>query len=63
MRFCEIKKIGVRECWFVSLEAATVEVLQLTPKGMKRLDLYGMGDAVRSKVLSGLELLTTKLFA
>jgi len=56
-------KIGVRECWLVSIEAETVEVLQLTPKSVKRVGLYGIGDVVRSRVLPGLELPTRKLFA
>jgi len=56
-------KIGVRECWLVSIEAETVEVLQLTPKSVKRAGLYGIGDVVRSQVLPGLELPTRKLFA
>ncbi len=59
----DYQRIGVRECWLVSIEAETVEVLQLTPKSVKRLGLYGSGDIVRSKVLSGLELPTKKLFA
>jgi Uma2 family endonuclease len=56
-------KIGVRECWLVSIEAETVEVLQLTPKIVKRIGLYGIGDVVHSNVLPGLELPTKKLFA
>lgn len=56
-------KIGVRECWLISIEAETVEVLQLNSKSIKRLGLYGIGDIVRSQVLSGLELPTKKLFA
>ncbi|MGH7450645.1 MAG: Uma2 family endonuclease [bacterium] len=59
----DYQRIGVRECWLVSAEAETVEVLQLTPKSVKRLGLYGIGDVVRSKVLPGLELPTKKLFA
>jgi Uma2 family endonuclease len=56
-------RIGVRECWIVSIEAETVEVLQLSAKGVKRLGLYGSGDSVRSAVLPGLALPTKKMFA
>jgi Uma2 family endonuclease len=59
----DYQRIGVRECWLVSAEAETVEVLQLTLKSVKRLGLYGIGDIVRSKVLPGLELPTKKLFS
>src|SRR5262245_16624608 len=55
-------KIGVRECWLVSLEAETIEVLQLSTKTIKRLGLYGVGDVLRSRALPGLELQTNKLF-
>jgi Uma2 family endonuclease len=55
--------IGVRECWFASIEAETVEVLQLSAKGVKRVGLYGPGDLVRSPVLPGLALPVKKLFA
>lgn len=55
-------RIGVRECWLVSIEAETVEVLRLSTKNIKRIGLYGIGDLIRSKVLSGLALPTKKLF-
>jgi Uma2 family endonuclease len=55
-------KIDVRECWLVSLEAETIEVLQLSAKTIKRLSLYGVGDVLRSRVLPGLALQTKRLF-
>jgi Uma2 family endonuclease len=62
-KLTDYARIGVRECWFVSIEAETVEVLQLSIKGVKRLGLYGPGDLVRSAVLPGLALPIKKLFA
>jgi Uma2 family endonuclease len=49
-------KIGVRECWLVSPEARTVEVLRLTPQSAETIGLYGTGSVVRSNVLSDMEL-------
>ncbi|KAA0229441.1 Uma2 family endonuclease [candidate division KSB1 bacterium] len=56
-------RIGVRECWLVSLEAETIEVLRLSTGKAKRLDLYDFGDVVRSEVLPDLALSTKKMFA
>jgi len=55
-------RIGVRECWLVSPEAQTVEVLKLTRKGYRRIGLYGMGAKVKSDALPGLELPVADLF-
>lgn len=54
--------IGVRECWLISLEAETVEVLRLSKKSAKRVGLYGAGDIITSDVLIGLQLQTNKIF-
>jgi len=55
-------KIGVRECWLVSIEAETVEVLSLSSKGIKRAGIYAFGEDVHSAVLPKLLLSTKKLF-
>jgi Uma2 family endonuclease len=36
----DYRRIGVRECWIVSIEAETVEVLKLSARGIKRLGLW-----------------------
>ncbi|MCS6860792.1 MAG: Uma2 family endonuclease [Abditibacteriales bacterium] len=54
--------VGVRECWLVSIEAETVEVLRLSKRGAERIGLYGIGDVVVSEVLTGLKLSTKKIF-
>lgn len=55
--------VGVRECWLVSIEAETVEILRLSKQGAARIGLYGIGDTVTSEVLVGLKLSTKKIFA
>jgi Uma2 family endonuclease len=44
--------IGVQECWLVSPEARSIEVLQRGAEHFERSGLYGMGDRVDSGVLS-----------
>jgi Uma2 family endonuclease len=59
----DYRRIGVRECWMVSIEGETVEVLKLSARGVRRLGLYGPGDVVRSQVLPSLALPIKKIFA
>jgi Uma2 family endonuclease len=46
--------IGVQECWLVSIEARTVEVLGYAPSAFLRSGLFGLGDLIRSEVLPNL---------
>jgi len=55
--------IGVKECWLVSPEARTVEVLTLAEGKWQRASLHGLGDSIQSSVLVGLELEVSQLFA
>ena len=55
--------LGVRECWLVSPEAGSVEVLQSAEGNWTRLALLGVGDQVQSQVLSGLALGVGEIFA
>jgi Uma2 family endonuclease len=50
-RLEEYGSIQVQECWLVSPEAWTVEVLQRTPQRFERAGLFGLGDAIISTVL------------
>ena len=61
-KLADYGRIGVRECWLVSPEARTVEVLGLIEGSWKRISLYGLGDQVQSSVLSGLALAVSELF-
>ena len=61
-KLTDYASIGVRECWIVSPEAQTVEVLELAEGRMKRTGLYGVGDLVVSPTLAGLHLLVADIF-
>lgn len=62
-KIADYQEIGVRECWLVSPEAQTVEVLRLSVEEVRRLDLHGVGDEVRSEVLPELHLRVEGIFA
>lgn len=51
MRFAKIRDfcaVGVNECWLVSPETESVEVLRLTSEGPVREALYGLGQTLQS---------------
>jgi Uma2 family endonuclease len=54
--------IGVGECWIVSPEARSIEVLRLTKKGWKRQAIYGLGDKLTSSLLPGFSLNVSEIF-
>ena len=54
--------IGVKECWLVSLDARTIEVLTLVNGEWQRLALLGIGDKMRSNVLAGLDVEVGQFF-
>jgi Uma2 family endonuclease len=53
---------GVREAWIISPQARTLEVLQLSPEGIARSGLYGLGDTIVSQVLPDLRLTVAEIF-
>ncbi len=55
--------LGVLECWLVSPQAQTVEVLILEQGSWTRLSIRGLGDEVESVVLPGLALPVADIFA
>jgi Uma2 family endonuclease len=59
----DYRRIGVKECWIVSPQAQTIEVLQLSAQGVSTLDIYGMGMALGSELLAGFELPVEAVFA
>ena len=59
----DYSRIGVRECWLVSPEARTIEVLELSGGNWTRIGLFGLGDQVQSNVLAGLAFAVEELFA
>ena len=61
-KLADYARIGVRECWVVSPEAHTVEVLALDNGGWRRVSIRGVGEQVESVVLAGLELAVGAIF-
>ena len=55
-------EIGVRECWIASIEARTVEVLQLDCGEWERRCIRGIGDRVESLVLTGFQVEIVDVF-
>ena len=54
--------LGVSECWLVSPEARSVEILGLTEGSWVRLGISGLGEQVQSQVLPELDLAVVQLF-
>jgi Uma2 family endonuclease len=48
--------IGVQECWLVSPEARSIEVLQRGVEHFERSGFYGLGDMIDSGVLPNFHL-------
>jgi Uma2 family endonuclease len=59
----DYRRIGVKECWMVSPQAQTVEVLQFSGHGMQTVDIYGVGMRLCSELLEALERLVDEVFA
>jgi len=59
----DYRQVGVQECWLVSPEARSVEVLELGEGEWRRVGIFGLGDQVQSQVLSGLALAVTEIFS
>lgn len=58
----DYRTLGVHECWLVSPEGRTVEVLRLATSGFARTGLYGVGDALISSVLPDLRINVTDIW-
>ena len=61
-KLSDYAQIGVRECWLISPEARTAEVLQLDDGQWSRLFIRGVGDNLESAVLSGFSMPVSQIF-
>jgi len=61
-KLSDYQKISVQECWLVSPEAETIEVLKLESNNIERIDIFGIGDQVQSEVLPELALQADVIF-
>ena len=59
----DYRRVAVRECWVVSPEAQTVEVLRLTPEAEETLAVFSGTDFVRSAVFPALLVPIVDIFA
>lgn len=61
-KLSDYQRIGVKECWLVSREARSVEVLQLTKEQSQSLGHFGLGETIRSQVLPDFQLTVDAIF-
>jgi len=61
-KLADYRTIGVSECWLVSPEAQTVEVLHLARETEHRVGLFGIGDIIQSEALPELQLTVEEIF-
>lgn len=65
MRFAKIRDfcvVGVIECWLVSPETESIEVLRLTSEGPVRDALYGLGQTLQSLTFPDLNVALDDIF-
>lgn len=61
-RLADYKRIGVLECWLVSPEAETIEVLRLSPGESSTEAIFGVDGTLISEVLSEFTLPIREIF-
>lgn len=61
-RLADYKQVGVYQCWLVSPEAETVEVIDLTGAEPGSLAVFGVEDTLTSDLLPGFELSLREVF-
>ena len=61
-KLADYARIDVRECWLISHQARTVEVLRLEGGEWRRAYIRGEGERIESAVLPGLELDIAEIF-
>jgi len=58
----DFRNIGVRECWLVSPEAETIEVIRLTAEEAATEAIFGIDSSLRSRVLVDFALPIREIF-
>ena len=61
-KLADYARIDVRECWLISMQSRTVEVLRLEGGEWRLAYVRGPGDRVESVVLAGLDLAVDRIF-
>ena len=61
-KVADYQYMGVQECWIVSPEAQTVEILILTPTSIQRAAILGRSDEVQSIVFPGVRWAVAEIF-
>ena len=61
-KLADYQRIGVKECWLISREARSVEVLQLTKEQSQSLGHFGLGETIQSQVLPDFQLTVNTIF-
>ena len=61
-KLTDYQRIGVKECWLVSRETRSVEVLRLSTRKSERAGLYGFGETVCSEALIDFRLTVDAIF-
>ena len=62
-KLTDYQRIGVKECWLVSRETRSVEVLRLSTEKSERAGFYGLGEIVLSEALIDFRLAVDVIFA
>ena len=62
-KLADYQRIGVKECWLVSRETRSVEVLRLSARQSERAGLYGLGETVCSEAIIDFRLTVDAIFA
>ncbi|MEK7814298.1 MAG: Uma2 family endonuclease, partial [Chloroflexota bacterium] len=58
----DYRQISVRECWLVSPEAETIEVLRLSAEGATTAGIFAVDGTLRSEVLGDFTLPIREIF-
>ncbi len=62
-KLTDYRRIGVKECWLVSRETRSVEVLRLSAEKSERAGIYGLGETISSEAITDFRLTVDAIFA